>query len=112
MVLSTSIVVDVDPSETGDSIRLEEIASRLRWAVFGAFAGDSTVEVMKKISYDWLNEPEANFGRCVECGRLVSDHTKPHPIVGLIDGTVTDGMLICDECRCFGHRETNGAEHD
>jgi hypothetical protein len=112
VVLSTSIVVDVEPGEAGNSARLKEIAQRLSSAILLAFEGESFVEVTAKISYEWLNEPGANFGRCTDCGRLVSDYAKPHQINGLIDGTVVEGMLICDECRCFGHGATKHAEHD
>lgn len=107
VVLTTSIVLDIEPSEDGDSARLNDIKHRLQSALVTAFWSDNGVEVTKKISFDWLNEPGANFGRCVSCHRLVSDCEKPNQIIGLFDGTVVDGVLMCDECRCFGRGETS-----
>src|SRR5262245_14927673 len=104
VVLSTSIVVDIDADETGNSHRLESIARRFLEAVETAFRRISSVEPTKCLAYDWLNQPETNFGRCADCHRLVSDYEKPNQIRGLIDATVVDGVLLCDECAKFGHR--------
>ena len=98
VVISTAIVVEVDPSESGNSSRMASISRRLRDAVDSAFSGDPSVDSTKCLAWDWLNESDTNFGRCADCNRLVSDYEQPHQIRTLIDARVVDGTLLCDEC--------------
>ncbi len=62
------------------------------------------------IAYDWLNDSSSNFGRCVECNRLVSNYEKPNQIRVLVDARVADGKLMCDECAGFGRTKANSTE--
>jgi hypothetical protein len=106
VVITTSIVVDVDADETGNSRRLELIAQRFQEAIDKTFKRSRSVKPTCCLAYDWLNEPNTNFGRCVRCERLVSDYQKPHHIRGLTEATVVDGALLCDECACFGREDS------
>ncbi len=101
VVLTTSIVVDIDAEEHGNSPRMEMIGQKLLDAIDDAFASDDTVQPTGGIGFDWLNDPRTNFGRCVDCHRLVSDYRKPRRIPGLLGATVVDGHLLCDECQYF-----------
>jgi hypothetical protein len=98
VVITASIVVDVDPGENGASSRLQRIVETFRHAVCETFAADHSVQCPECIAYDWLNDPEANFGRCENCKRLLSNYEKPRQIRGLIDAKFIDGSLLCDEC--------------
>ncbi len=110
VVLSTGIIVDIEASEQGHSERMEAISQRLRDAVAQAFAGDASIMPVASIAYDWLNDSSSNFGRCVDCNRLVSNYEEPNQIRVLVDARVTDGKLVCDECACFGREQANSVE--
>jgi hypothetical protein len=109
VVVSTAIVVEVDPSETGTSARMDSISRRLRDAVDSAFSGDPSIEPTDCLAWDWLNESDTNFGRCADCDRLVSDDGQPHQIRTLIGARVVDGILLCDEC-AYLRREASFSE--
>lgn len=110
VVLSTGIIVDIEASEQGNSERMEVIVQLLRAAVAQAFAGDSSILPTSVIRYDWLNDSDSNFGRCVGCDRLVSDYEKPKQICVLVDARVTDGKLMCLECDSFWHQQTQRSD--
>jgi hypothetical protein len=93
VVLSTGIIVDIEVSEQGHSERMEAISQRLRDAVAQTFSGDPSIMAVAGIAYDWLNDSDSNFGRCVDCNRLVSKYEKPNQIRVLVDARVTDGNL-------------------
>lgn len=99
VVLTTSIVVDIDADEHGNSPRMELIQQKLLDAIDAAFASDGAVQPTSGIAFDWLNDPRTNFGRCVDCNRLASDYRQPHRIAGLLAATVINGQLLCDECQ-------------
>jgi hypothetical protein len=101
VVLTTSIVVDIGAKETGGSRRLESIADRFQQAVSNAFKRSRIVEPTGGVRYDWLNDPNTNFGRCASCNRLVTDWQKPNMIRGMIEGRVVNGALLCDQCADF-----------
>lgn len=101
VVITVAIVVDVDAAEAGHSPRMEVVSQRLREVVAQAFAADPTIDPVGGIAYDWLNDPDSNFGRCEQCRRLVSDYEKPDPIRVLVEARVTNGKLLCDECASF-----------
>ena len=110
VVLTTGIIVDIEVHEQGHSDRMEVISQRLKDAVAQAFAGDSSIMPVAGIAYDWLNDPDSNFGRCVNCNRLVTNYEKPNQIRVLLDARVTDGKLMCDECTSFGRKQANSTE--
>lgn len=103
------LVVDVDPGETGNSLRVELIAQCFKNAVANAFVQPGPVEPTGCLAWDWLNDPETNFGRCAGCRRLVSDCEKPFEIRGLHAASVVDGELLCHEC-AYLRRERLEAE--
>jgi hypothetical protein len=98
VVLTTSIVVDIDPDEDGSSDRLEQIAEVFQQAVRAAFSADASVQPTECLAYDWLNFPETNFGRCMNCNVLVTDRNEPGQISGLMAAETVDGKWLCHGC--------------
>ena len=102
VVISTSIVVDFEAGETGNSSRLQAIVSHFQRSVADAFSRDATVQPTGNIAFDWLDDADTNFGRCVDCNRIVSDCEKPNNVRCLIEAKTINGELLCLECAYHG----------
>jgi hypothetical protein len=65
------------------------ISQRLKDAVAQAFAGDPSIMAVAGIAYDWLNDSDSNFGRCVDCNRLSPLQQQRHKSVKRPVSTIT-----------------------
>ena len=101
VVITSSVVVEVDACENGNSRQMELISQKLLDVIESAFSNDDRVQPTGCLAWDWLNDADTNFGRCEDCNRLVSDYEKPNQIRGLIDARNIKGELVCDECAYF-----------
>jgi len=51
-----------------------------------------------------LDENKINCGKCSICNVWVTDREKPNPVIGLQNGAVYNGKLLCDDDLPDGHR--------
>lgn len=102
ILMTTSIVVEVDSSEDRTSPQMQAVSRQLTTAVKRAFVGVPEVGVLGTVSYDWLEEEDVNSGRCCRCDAWVTDRNSPNALSGLSDATVQEDGLVCDQCRVWG----------
>jgi len=50
-----------------------------------------------------LDETESNYGKCANCGTLISDKEKENYIAELGPGATVNDKLLCDDCLPHGH---------
>ena len=100
-IFSILAYVSDDVSEAND--QLSTIGQRVRKSVRQALRDCDQVHGPEGVTCVWVDDEwqgkPLNLHSCNICGQLATDWQMPDVVFGVREGTVVDGVFLCDVCR-------------
>ncbi|WP_420629870.1 hypothetical protein [Candidatus Leptofilum sp.] len=110
--MKKTILIRINALVEIDDIELDKDVNQLDKLIYGLKENaDDLLGYDRASNLGWistqtiaLDENTMNCGKCSVCNSWVTDRERPNPVIGLQNGSIYNGKLLCDDHLPDGHR--------